>query len=196
MLAALHVETFDFVTHDLGVMVAYAFTAQFPQRVGRWVAMEAPLPGIGPWEHICAMPAMWQFGFGGPDMERLVAGRERIYLDRFWNEFSRHPERWDEAKREHYASLYAQPGAMHAGFSQFNAFVQDAQDNQALLKKGKLKIPVLAIGGDSASGKSVAMILRFAADDVTEAVVPDCGHWLMEEQSAATTKLITGFLNK
>jgi pimeloyl-ACP methyl ester carboxylesterase len=110
VLDALGVRTFELVTHDIGIMVGFAVAAAYPERVSRWVAIDAPLPGIGPWEQIVQDPAMWHFGFGGQDMERLVAGRERIYLDRFWNELSRDPKRFDEAKREHYAALYAQPG--------------------------------------------------------------------------------------
>ena len=83
----------DLVTHDIGNMVGYAFAAQYPARVTRFVIMDAPLPGIGPWEEILKNPLLWHFRFGGPDMERLVAGRERIYLDRFWNEFSADPKR-------------------------------------------------------------------------------------------------------
>ena len=132
VLDALGIEKADLVTHDIGNMVGYAFAAQYPARVTRFVIMDAPLPGIGPWEEILKNPLLWHFRFGGPDMERLVAGRERIYLDRFWNEFSADPKSFSEASREHYARLYAQPGAMRAGFSQFAAFDQDAIDNKAL----------------------------------------------------------------
>ena len=118
-------------------MVGYAFAAQYPARVARFVLMDAPLPGVGPWEEILKNPLLWHFRFGGPDMERLVAGRERIYLDRFWNEFSADPKAFSEASREHYAKLYAQPGAMRAGFAQFAAFDQDAVDNQAFVAAGQ-----------------------------------------------------------
>jgi pimeloyl-ACP methyl ester carboxylesterase len=138
---------------------------------------------------------MWQFGFGGPDMERLVAGRERIYLDRFWNEFALHPERFDEPKRKHYAALYAAPGVIRAGFAQFAAFGQDALDSKAYLAKGKLTMPVLAIGGEAAFGTMMATVMRFAAADVREAIVPDSGHWIMEENPSAITQLVTDFLN-
>ena len=128
-------------------------------------------------------------------MERLVAGRERIYLDRFWNEFSADPTRFDEASREHYAALYALPGAMHSGFAQFAAFDQDAIDNKAFLAtSGKLTMPVLAIGGERSFGLQMASVMRFAATDVSEGVVPDSGHWIMEENPAATIKLVTEFL--
>src|SRR6266403_951662 len=130
--------------HGFGIMVGFAIAATHPKRVSRWVAIDAPLPGVGPWDQIKQDPAMWHFGFGGKDMERLVAGRERIYLDRFWNELSRDQKRFDEVKRQHYAALYAQPGAMRAGFAQFLAFSQDAADNRTFLAQGKLQMPVLA----------------------------------------------------
>ena len=152
VLDALGIERVDLVTHDIGNMVGYAFAAQYPARVTRFALMDAPLPGIGPWEEILKNPLLWHFRFGGPDMERLVAGRERIYLDRFWNEFSADPKSFGEAAREHYAKLYAQPGAMHAGFSQFAAFDQDAIDNMVFVAKGKLTMPVLAIGGEKSFG--------------------------------------------
>jgi pimeloyl-ACP methyl ester carboxylesterase len=194
VMDALGVSRADFVTHDIGNMVGYAFAAGYADRVARFVPIDAPLPGIGPWEQIVQDPRMWQFGFGGPDMERLVAGRERIYLDRFWNEFSLHPERFEEAKRQYYASLYAMPGAIRAGFAQFAAFGQDALDSKTYLAKGKLTVPVLAIGGEAAFGTMMATVMRFAATDVQEAIVPDSGHWIMEENPAATTKLVTDFL--
>jgi pimeloyl-ACP methyl ester carboxylesterase len=95
----------DVVAHDIGNMVAFQFAAQFPQRVRRLILIDAPVPGVGPWDEILKNPLLWHFRFGGPDMERLVAGRERIYLDRFWNEFSASPDRFSEAARQHYASL-------------------------------------------------------------------------------------------
>ena len=137
-------------------MVGYAFAAEYPARVRRFVLIDAPLPGVGPWDDIVRSHALWHFSFWGPDAERLVAGRERIYLDRFWNEFSADPKKFSEASRAHYAGLYAQPGAMHAGFSQFQAFDQDAIDNKAFVAQGKLTMPVLAIGGEKSFGPLMA----------------------------------------
>jgi pimeloyl-ACP methyl ester carboxylesterase len=196
MLDALQIERADLVTHDIGNMVGYAFAAQYPARVTRFVLMDAPLPGVGPWEQILKSPLLWHFRFGGPDMERLVAGRERIYLDRFWNEFSADPKSFVEASRQHYARLYAQPGAMHAGFSQFAAFDQDAIDNAAFIAQGRLAMPVLAVGGERSFGPTMAAVMRFAATDVEELVIPGSGHWLMEEQPAATVAAIRAFLDK
>ena len=196
VLDRLGIDRADLVTHDIGNMVGYAFAAQFPERVSRWVAMDAPLPGIGPWDEILRSPALWHFNFRGPDVERLVKGRERIYLDRFWNELSANPAAIDEATRCHYAELYARPGAMHSAFNQFAAFTQDAIDNQALAARGKLTMRVLAIGAEKSFGAAMADDLRFVATDVTSVVIANSGHWLMEEQPAATLSAILDFSNK
>jgi pimeloyl-ACP methyl ester carboxylesterase len=196
VLDALKIDRADLVTHDIGNMVGYAFAVQHPERVRRFVLIDAPVPGIGPWEEILKNPLLWHFRFGGPDMERLVEGRERIYLDRFWNEFSAVPSRFSEAAREHYAKLYALPGAMHSGFAQFAAFDQDAVDNKAFLAaKGKLGMPVLAIGGEKSFGPMMATVMRFAASDVTEGIIPDSGHWIMEENPKATSVMVRSFLS-
>ncbi len=196
LLDRLGIERADLVTHDIGNMVGYAFAAQHPKRVTRWVVMDAPLPGIGPWDEILKSPALWHFNFRGPDVERLVQGRERIYLDRFWNELSATPKSIDEETRRHYAALYARPGAMHSAFEQFAAFTQDALDNKAFAAKGKLAMPVLAIGADKSFGTAMADDLRFVAGNVTGHVIANSGHWLMEEQPAATVAAITAFLAK
>jgi pimeloyl-ACP methyl ester carboxylesterase len=185
----------DLVTHDIGNMVGFSFAVQHPERVRRFVLIDAPIPGIGPWDEILKSPLLWHFRFGGPDMERLVAGRERIYLDRFWNDFSADPKKFDEASREHYAALYAMPGAMHSGFAQFAAFDQDVIDDRALLAEhGRLEMPVLAIGGEKSFGPMMATVMRAAADHVTEGIIPASGHWTMEENPAATVTMIHAFL--
>ena len=171
----LNIDKTDFVTHDIGNMVGYAFAAQFPARVTRWVVIDAPLPGIGPWDDILRSPALWHFNFRGPDAERLVKGRERIYLDRFWNELSANPKAIDEATRRHYAKLYARPGAMHSAFNQFAAFTQDAIDNKALAANGKLTMPVLALGADHSFGAQMADNVRFVATNVTGGIITDFG---------------------
>jgi pimeloyl-ACP methyl ester carboxylesterase len=197
VLDALKIEKADLVTHDIGNMVGYAFAVQYPARVLRWVAMDAPLPGIGDWDTISRDPRLWHFNFRGPDVERLVKGRERIYLDRFYNELSANPAAIDEPTRDHYAALYARPHAMHDAFEQFAAFAQDAVDNKALLAEtGKLTMPVLAVGGDHSFGTAMADELRFVATNVTGSVIPNSGHWLMEEQPAATVAAVTNFLSK
>ncbi|HWF76767.1 MAG TPA: alpha/beta hydrolase [Caulobacteraceae bacterium] len=194
VLQALHVARFDLVTHDIGNMVGYALAAEHPEQVTRWVAMDAPLPGIGHWDDQLKNPKTWHFNFYGPDEERLVAGRERIYLDRFWNELSADPARIDEATREHYAAIYARPGAIHSAFETFAAFPRDAVDNQAFLAKGKLGMPVLAIGGDHSYGTALAGELSYVATNVKSVSIANSGHWLMEEQPDATVAAILAFL--
>jgi pimeloyl-ACP methyl ester carboxylesterase len=196
VLDALGIDRVALVTHDIGNMVGYAFAAQYRDRVASFVLIDAPLPGVGPWDEILKNPLLWHFRFGGPDMERLVEGRERIYLDRFWNEFSATPSRFGEASRSHYAALYAQPGAMHAGFAQFAAFDQDAIDNRAFLAAGKLAMPVLALGGEKSFGLTMAEVMKYAASDVRGDLVPDSGHWIMEENPQATIGLVRSFLSE
>ena len=196
VMDTLKIDKADLVTHDISNMVGYALAAQFPQRITRWAVIDAPLPGIGPWEEILRSPALWHFNFRGPDVERLVKGRERIYLDRFWNELSANPKAIDEATRRHYAELYARPGAMHSAFNQFAAFTQDAIDNKALAAKGKLTMPVLALGGDHSFGTQMADIMRLVASNVTGGVIANSGHWVMEEQPKQTTAAIVDFIDK
>src|SRR5450432_2346299 len=194
VMTALGVQQADVVAHDIGNMVAFQFAAQHPDRMRKLVLIDAPVPGVGPWEEILKNPLLWHFRFGGPDMERLVKGRERIYLDRFWNEFSADPKNFDEASRVHYAKLYARPLAMHDGFEQFHAFDQDVIDNKVFLAKGPLTMPVLAIGGEKSFGPMMATVARAAATNVQGAVIPGSGHWLMEEQPQATVAVIVEFL--
>jgi pimeloyl-ACP methyl ester carboxylesterase len=151
VLTQLGIDHAVVVGHDIGTMVAYAYARRYPDKTDRLVVMDAPVPGVPPWEQIVRSPLLWHFDFGGPDMERLVAGRERIYLDRFWNDFAGDPTKVDEATRQHYAELYARPGTMHSAFAQFRSIRQDADDNKATLTP-KLTMPVLAIGGAKSFG--------------------------------------------
>jgi pimeloyl-ACP methyl ester carboxylesterase len=176
-------------------MVAYAYAALYRDKVERLVVMDAPLPGIEPWDQIVRNAALSHFNFHGPDAERLVEGRERIYLDRIWNDFSGDPAKPDEETRAYYASQYAQPGAMRAGFAQFTALAHDGEDNKAF-QQTKLIMPVLAVGGEKPFGASQAAVMRNVAVDVTEGVIPGSGHWLMEESPKATVALIKDFLNR
>jgi len=194
VLDALGIDKAAVVGHDIGTMVAYAYAARYRDKTERLVVMDAPVPGVPPWDEIVRNPLLWHFDFGGPDAERLVKGRERIYLDRFWNEFAGTPAKIGEATRRHYASLYARPGAMRAAFAQFRSIRKDAEDNKKALTP-KLAMPVLAIGGEKSFGAMEAVVMRNAASDVTEVVIPDSGHWLMEEQPAATVKAVRKFLD-
>jgi len=170
------------VAHDIGNMVAYAYAARYPDKVERLVVMDAPIPGV------------WHFNFHGPDAERLVAGRERIYFDRIWNDFTADPSKPDEDTRNFFAATYAQPGGMRAGFAQFAAFSQDAKDNR-VFEETKLTMPVMAVGGEKSFGPMQAVIMRHVATNVQEEVVAGSGHWLMEERPAYTVALIRKFLD-
>jgi pimeloyl-ACP methyl ester carboxylesterase len=198
ILDVLKVEHFQLVTHDIGNMVGYALAAQYPRRVSSWVVMDAPLPGLGNWAAQLTNPKVWHFNFRGPDVERLVAGRERILLDRFYNELSANPAGIDEATRVHYAKLYAMPGAIHnATGGQFAAFARDAEENQVLFAKGgKLPMPVLAIGGDHSYGAAMKTELESVASHVDGAVITNSGHWIMEEQPRQAVDIIVNYLAK
>lgn len=195
VLAALKLDRpVALVTHDIGNMVGYAFAAQYRSRVTRWVVMDAPLPGLGHWNDVVNDPRTWHFDFYGPDEERLVAGRERLYLDRFYNELSANPRHIGEDTRAHYAAIYSRPHAIHNAFAQFQAFRQDGVDNRKFLAEGKLTIPVLAIGGEKSFGQGFANEIEFAASNVRGLSIEDSGHWLMEEQPEATMTAILSFL--
>jgi hypothetical protein len=166
----------------------------YPDKVDRLVVMDAPIPGIEPWNTILLNPGVWHFNFHGRDAERLVAGRERIYFDRIWNDFTGNPSKPDEDTRNFFTATYAQPGGMRAGFAQFAAFSTDAADNK-VFEQVKLTTPVLAVGGEKSFGTLQAVIMRHVAINVQEAVVPHSGHWLMEESPVYTVSLIRKFLD-
>jgi pimeloyl-ACP methyl ester carboxylesterase len=196
VMDALKVDKADLVTHDIGNMVGYALAAQYPARITKWVIIDAPLPGIGPWDEILKSPLLWHFNFRGPDVDRLVKGRERIYLDRFYNELSANPKAIDEQTRNHYARLYARPGNMHYAFEQFATFnTRDAADNKEF-EKTKLPMPILALGADHSFGETQAAVMRFVGSNVEGGIVKNSGHWIMEEQPAQTVGLIKAFLEK
>jgi pimeloyl-ACP methyl ester carboxylesterase len=197
VMDALKVDKADLVTHDIGNMVGYALAAQYPARITKWAIIDAPLPGIGPWEELLKSPILWHFNFRGPDMDRLVKGRERIYLDRFYNELSANPKAIDEATRNHYARLYARPGNMHYAFEQFATFnTKDAADNRAFLAKGKLNMPILALGAEKSFGTQQADIMRIVGSNVEGGIITNSGHWIMEEQPEQTVKAVKAFLDK
>jgi len=195
VLDTLGIDQADVVGHDIGVMVAYAYAAAYPTKTTKLVVMDAPPPGIPPWDEVVRNPKLWHFDFYGKDVFRLVQGRERIFLDRFYNDFGGQPEKIDEGTRNHYAKLYARPGAMKGALSQFQAFRQDAKDNLESMKT-KLTMPVLAVGGEKSFAGLEAVAMRNAATNVTELVIPRAGHWLMEEEPAAVVQGVTSFLAK
>ncbi len=182
------------VGHDIGLMVAYAYAAQFPSEVEKLVLMDAFLPGVAGWEDVYNNPGIWHFRFNGPTPEALVRGRERTYFDYFWNDFAADKTRsLPEADRAAYTAAYARPGRMRAGWAYFVSFQQAARDF-AQLSQNKLTFPVLVIGGEKANGDVLGRQAKLVASDVTVVVLKDTGHWVLEERPKETTDALVKFL--
>jgi pimeloyl-ACP methyl ester carboxylesterase/uncharacterized RmlC-like cupin family protein len=182
------------VGHDIGLMVAYAYAAQFPSDVEKLVLMDAFLPGVNGWEAIYNNPAIWHFRFNGPTPEALVQGRERIYFEHFWNDFAADKTHSiPEVDRQAYTAAYARPGRMRAGWAYFVSFQQAAKDF-AQLSKTKLTMPVLSIGGDKANGDALAQQVKLVASNASSVTLAKTGHWIMEENPQATSDALTRFL--
>lgn len=184
------------VGHDIGLMVAYAYAATHPSEVKRLALMDAFLPGVSGWEPIYNNPGEWHFRFYGPTPLALVHDRERIYFEHFWNDFAANPHRSiPENDRERYAAAYARPGRMAAGFAYFASFPQTAIAF-ARLARTRLSMPVLSIGGEQSLGVALGAQTRMVASNVDVVVVKNAGHWLLEEQPAATISALTHFLER
>jgi pimeloyl-ACP methyl ester carboxylesterase len=182
------------VGHDIGLMVAYAYAAQFPEQTRRVVLMDAFLPGIGNWKDMWLLRDLWHFHFYGETPLKLVEGRERIYFEHFWNDFAADKTKSiPESARKIYAAAYAQPGGMRAGFEYFKAFEQDAADFQQLAKT-KLAMPVLVISGEKSGGTFLVDQVKLVANDVTGKVIKGSGHWLMEEAPGDVIPVLTSFV--
>lgn len=182
------------VGHDIGLMVAYAYAAQFPADVDRLVLMDAFLPGVEGWEAIYNDPGIWHFRFNGPTPEALVRGRERTYFEHFWNDMAADKKRsLSKADRQAYAAAYARPGRMRAAWAYFVSFQQAAKDF-ARFSQTKLTMPVLSIGGEKANGAALGQQVQLVATNAKSVTLPDTGHWLMEESSQATMDTIVRFL--
>ncbi len=182
------------VGHDIGLMVAYAYAAQFPEEVEKLVVMDAFLPGVAGWEDVYNNPDIWHFRFHGPTPEALVSGRERTYFEHYWNDFAADKTHSiPEADRATYAAAYARPGRMQAGWQYFISFPQTAKDF-AQLSQTRLSIPVLAIGGEKANGDVLGRQMKLVASDATVVVLNDTGHWLMEERPKETIDALLKFL--
>ena len=182
------------VGHDIGLMVAYAYAAQYPEQTRRVVLMDAFLPGIGNWKDMWLMRDLWHFHFYGETPLKLVEGRERIYFEHFWNDFAADKTKSiPESDRKLYAAAYAQPGGMRAGFEYFKAFEQDAADFQQLAKT-KLAMPVLVVSGEKSGGTFLVDQVKLVANDVTGKVIKGSGHWLMEEAPKEVIPQVTAFI--
>jgi pimeloyl-ACP methyl ester carboxylesterase len=190
----LGVEKARVVGHDIGLMVAYAYAAQFPAEAEKLVVMDAFLPGVEGWEPIYNSPAYWHFRFHGPTPEALVKGREQTYFTYFWNDLAADKNRsLPQADRSAYIAAYARPGRMKAAWAYFDSFPQAAKDF-AQLSQMKLTMPVLSIGGDKSLGEALAQQMKLVATDVTVVVLKDAGHWIMEERPKETMDALVKFL--
>jgi pimeloyl-ACP methyl ester carboxylesterase len=191
---SLGVQKAEVVGHDIGLMVAYAYAAQFPAEVTKLVLMDAFLPGVAGWEDIYNNPKIWHFRFNGPTPEALVQGRERTYFNYFWDDFAADKNHSiPESDRKAYAAAYARPGRMHAGWAYFVSFLQAAKDF-AQLSQTKLTMPVLTIGGDKSLGEALGQQAKLVATDATVIVLKNTGHWVLEENPKETTEALMKFL--
>jgi pimeloyl-ACP methyl ester carboxylesterase len=191
---SLGVEKARVVGHDIGLMVAYAYAAQFPSETEKLVVMDAFLPGVAGWEDVYNNPGIWHFRFNGPTPEELVRGRERTYFEHFWNNFAAdRTHSIPEADRAAYTAAYARPGRMRAGWAYFVSFQQAARDF-AQLSQTRLTMPVLAIGGGKANGDLLTQQMKLVASNVTVIVLKDTGHWVLEERPKETTDALVKFL--
>ena len=194
LVRSLGVEKASVVGHDIGLMVAYAYAAQFPSETTKLAVMDAFLPGVGDWQAVFNSPDYWHFRFHGPTPEALVQGRERIYFEYFWNDLAADKaQSLPESDRAAYTALYARPGRMRSAWSYFVSFQQAAADF-ANFSKTKLTMPVLAVGGDKSLGGFLAEQMKLVAADLNVVVIKNAGHWILEEQPTQTTDALVKFL--
>ncbi|HKP01827.1 MAG TPA: alpha/beta hydrolase [Chthoniobacterales bacterium] len=194
LVRSLKIEKARVVGHDIGLMVAYAYAAQFPTETEKLAVMDAFLPGVPGWEPIYNAPNIWHFRFNGEYPEKLVQGRERIYFEYFWNVLATDKARSiPEAEREVYTEAYSKPGRMRAAWAYFASWPQLAK-NFAQLSQTRLTMPVLSIGGEKSLGNELAAQMKLVADNVTVVVLPNTGHWILEERPKETMDALINFL--
>ena len=191
---SLNIDKARVVGHDIGLMVAYAYAAQFPNETEKLAVMDAFLPGVPGWEPIYNAPNVWHFRFNGEYPEKLVQGRERTYFEYFWNVLAADKTRSiPEADRKAYTEAYSKPGRMRAAWTYFASWPQLAKDF-AQLSQTKLTMPVLSIGGEKSLGNELGAQMKLVADSVTVIVLPNTGHWILEEKPKETTDALVNFL--
>jgi len=196
LITSLKFDRVSIVGHDIGLMVAYAYAAQFPQATERVVLMDAFLPGVGNWKNVWLLRDLWHFHFYGETPLALVKGRERTYFEHFWNDFAADRKHSvSEADRKIYAKAYAQPGGMRAGFEYFKAFAQDADDFEKFAKT-KLTMPMLVLTGEKASGNFLIDQGRLVASSVHGVIIKGSGHWLMDEAPDQVIPQLVAFINE
>jgi pimeloyl-ACP methyl ester carboxylesterase len=191
----LRIEQFYLAGHDWGGPVAYALAAQHPEAVRRLAILDVVVPGIGP--DFSQAGRRWHHGFfQALDLpEALCAGREAALLGWFFDHYGALPGCIAQADRDEYLRTYTRPGALRAMFEFYRALPADAEHNRALLARGKLKMPVLALGGDRSYGRALEPLesMKAVAENVRGGVVPGCGHWLAEEAPEAVGRELLKF---
>jgi len=194
LATSLGVEKARVVGHDIGLMVAYAYAAQFPTETEKLAVMDTFVPGIAGWENYYNNPERWHFRFHGPTPEALVRGRERTYFEYFWNDFAADKTHSiPEADRAAYTAAYARPGRVRAGWAYFAAWPQTTKDF-APLSQTRLNMPVLSFAGEKASAGVLGQQMKLVAADVTVVVLKGTGHWVLEENPRETTDALMKFL--
>lgn len=194
LIRSLKIGKVRVVGHDIGLMVAYAYAAQFPNETEKLAVMDAFLPGVPGWEPIYNAPNIWHFRFNGEYPQKLVQGRERTYFEYFWNVLAADKNHSiPEVDRKAYTTAYAKPGRMRAAWTYFASWPQLAKDF-AQLSQTKLTMPVLSIGGEKSLGKELGEQMKLVADNPTVIVLPNAGHWILEEKPKETTDALLNFL--
>ena len=194
LVRSLGVEKARVIGHDIGLMVAYAYATQFPTETEKLVTMDAFLPGVPGWEAIYNDPNVWHFRFHGEYPEALVKGRERIYFEYFWNVLAADKTHSiPEPDRKAYTEAYSKPGRIRAAWKYFASWPQLAKDF-AQLSQVKLTMPVLAIGGEKSLGNELSAQMKLVGDNVEVVVLPNTGHWILEERPKETTEALVKFL--
>ena len=196
LMKKLGYKNINLAGHDIGLMVAYAYAAQFPKDVKKIALMDALLPGVEPvWSQVRAQA--WWFGFfAQPHSGELVAGRMTLFFTDFWPVVGFVKSPFTKAETDEFIRAYSVPGASTGAFHWFGEFNQDAKDNVELMKK-KLPMPLLAMGADHSAGTYLAAHCRLVAVNVHETIIKGSGHWLVQEQTEQVKKgLLDFFLSK
>ncbi|WP_256576607.1 alpha/beta fold hydrolase [Pseudomonas sp. NFACC37-1] len=201
LIKKLQMNRVDVVGHDMGLIVAYAYGALYPYETKHIVLMDGFIPGIPGWEipfngnPATGISSKWHFRFFGSTAEKMIKGKEKIYLDMFFDEFvyPGNPKVTQEV-REALLNDYSRSGRMGAAFKLYSAWIEhDANDNQAFAEN-KLTLPVLTIGGDHSRGKTLAEQVQHITSQPHSLILQNTGHWVLEEKAEATSQAILDFL--
>lgn len=182
------------VGHDIGGMVAYAYATEFEAETRGMAILDVPVPGIPPWDEAVRDPRVWHFAFHAQrDLaEKLVEGRERLYLAQFFRDRAHNVAAVSDADIDVYARAYAAPGALRAGFEYYRTFAADEARNRAAAQR-RLRIPVMGLGGARRWGPRMQELVDAIAENGTGHSIAECGHWLAEEQPEAVLRHLLAF---